>query len=136
VGGGAYLLYLRVSSRIRLRVGALGEVRMPSGVYVYVGSARRSLAARVERHRRLAELKEGKIHWHIDYLLVRREVKLLSIESFPRKDECDLSGKLARRMGTTVPMRGFGSSDCRAGCAAHLYLCSRMDRLRLGPDYA
>ena len=109
---------------------------MPSGVYVYVGSARRGLAARVARHRRLAELKEGRIHWHIDYLLVRREVKLLSIESFPRKDECDLSGRLARRMGTTVPILGFGSSDCRAGCAAHLYLCFRMDRLRPRQDCA
>ncbi len=121
VRGGAYLLYLRLESPIRARVGALGEVRMGAGVYVYVGSAKRGLAARVGRHLRLAKLKRGKVHWHIDYLLIRREVRLFLSEIFPGKDECYLSRAQARRAGTTVPIPGFGASDCQAGCSAHLY---------------
>jgi hypothetical protein len=34
--------------------------------------------------------------------------------------ECVWVAALARKPGVQAPFRGFGSSDCRAGCDAHL----------------
>ena len=118
---GAYLLHLELDSPIRLKVGALGRIQLTAGRYVYVGSAKRNLIARIERHKRLAKRKEGSIHWHIDYLLVRREATLVRVQTFPAEEECVLSQRMARRKGMIVPIPRFGASDCKASCEAHLY---------------
>ena len=60
-----YQLAIRIGRPIRIRVGRLGEFEFPAGRYVYTGSARRGLEARVRRH--LSRAK--RLHWHIDYLL-------------------------------------------------------------------
>jgi Uri superfamily endonuclease len=118
---GAYLLHLEVCRTLRASVGALGKVRLAAGRYIYVGSARRGIAARVSRHRRLAENKEGKLHWHIDYLLVHPHTRLVSVSSLPGADECAWSERIARRKGTSIAVPRFGASDCRSGCLTHLY---------------
>ena len=99
-----------------------GAIFLPAGRFAYVGSARRGVAARVSRHKRLATQKEGKLHWHIDYLLVNPQTKWAGEEFFEDRLECDLSKQIASQKGISVPAPGFGSSDCRAGCLAHLYL--------------
>ena len=118
---GAYLLHLVLHSSIDLRIGALGEFRLPAGYYLYVGSARRNLVARLARHRKLAQTKQGKVHWHIDYLLTRPEISLNLAEPFTGAKECPLSWALSKRHDISVPIAGFGASDCKAGCPAHLY---------------
>ncbi len=119
--GGAYLLHLELSHTIRITVGALGKARFPAGNYIYVGSARRSIASRVARHRRLAENKSGKLRWHIDYLLVHPCTRLVTVRILRGADECACSGKIANRRGSSVAVPRFGSSDCRSGCRTHLY---------------
>jgi Uri superfamily endonuclease len=123
---GAYLLHLFLSSSIRIKVGALGEFDLPAGWYCYVGSARRNLSARVERHRDLAAGKRSKIRWHIDYLLVRPEVELRRGELFQEEEECAVSARLASGSEWAVPIPGFGASDCKANCPAHLYRRRRL----------
>jgi len=119
---GSYVLYIDIELPVTLQVGSLGSSVFPAGRYAYVGSARRGIAARVLRHKRLAMQKEGKLHWHIDYLLVNRHTKLAG-EAVPENEiECTVSKRMASMNGVTVPVPGFGSSDCRAKCAAHLYL--------------
>jgi Uri superfamily endonuclease len=118
---GAYLLRMKVCKPIRLRVGALGQVCFPPGEYLYVGSARKGIRARVERHKRLASTKRGALHWHIDYLLVHEAVQLRRAQAFPGGSECVLAKKLASQKGAAIPVRGFGSSDCNSGCPAHLF---------------
>jgi Uri superfamily endonuclease len=73
---GAYVLYFDIETTLTLHVGSLGSSVFPAGRYAYVGSARRGIAARVSRHKRLAVEKAGKIHWHIDYLLINRHTVL------------------------------------------------------------
>jgi Uri superfamily endonuclease len=119
---GAYVLYLDIALSLTLQVGSLGSSVFPAGRYAYVGSARRGIAARVSRHKQLAVEKAGKIHWHIDYLLINRHAELAGEEALANEIECRVSKRIAAMRGVTVPVPGFGSSDCRAGCRAHLYL--------------
>jgi len=112
---GAYRLTIRLSEAVRVRVGRLGMVSLPAGSYVYCGSARRALPARVARHLR----RRKRRHWHIDYLLARREAKVVAVAAWCDRTECDLSAE-AVAGGGQVLAPGFGSTDCRRGCGAHL----------------
>ena len=118
---GAYVLYLDVAESLTLNVGVLKNSPFPAGRYAYVGSASGGIDQRIARHRRLAEQKTGKRHWHIDYLLAHPQVRITGEEAFPDTRECEVSRQIASRRGTTVPVLNFGSTDCKAGCPAHLY---------------
>ena len=122
---GAYRLVLRLDRSVRVTPGKLGERRLRRGSYLYLGSAKRGLAQRVARHRRLAEEKVGSLHWHIDYLLTHADVRLIRVDRIPGGDECALSREIAARPGSE-PVTGFGATDCRNGCPAHLYRVTRI----------
>jgi Uri superfamily endonuclease len=122
---GSYVLYIEVKRPIRMEVGAMGRIAFPAGQYVYVGSAHRGIEARLARHRRLAEQKSGKLHWHIDYLLTHKNVRWIKEEAIENGVECELSQQIAAQKGAMIPAPGFGSSDCRSGCKSHLYLLSK-----------
>lgn len=106
-----YQLLIEVAAAIDVVVGRLGLCHFPAGRYVYTGSARRNIGARVARH--LAPQK--RLHWHIDYLLMAPGVTVAGTRLFD-EPECQIN----RNMPGTVPVPGFGSSDCRAGCGSHL----------------
>ena len=118
---GAYVLYLDMPRALILNVGTLRSSFFTAGRYAYVGSASGGIDQRIARHRRLAHLKTGKVHWHIDYLLIHPDIKLTRQRAFPGCSECAISQKIASRQGVTIPVPKFGSTDCKAGCAAHLY---------------
>lgn len=107
----SYCLYIRVLRPCRIRAGRLVAVWLPAGWYVYTGSARRGLRARLERHLR----RDKPRRWHVDWLLTRAaaEVAHVVVDTRP---EC----RLNRAAGGSVPVAGFGASDCRAGCGSHL----------------
>ena len=111
--GGCYLLLLELPERCRIAVGSLGEVDFPKGHYVYVGSARRNLSARVERHRRLRKT----LHWHVDHL--RAACRLVAALPVMTADdlECDLARAVGEAACGATPR--FGSSDC--ACPSHLF---------------
>lgn len=106
-----YQLLIDVPRRLRIAVGALGTCEFPAGRYVYTGSARRNLDARIARH--LSATK--RLHWHIDYLLAAPGVTVVAVRR-SRRCECGLN----RGTRGTIPVPGFGASDCRAGCGSHL----------------
>ncbi|KYH39050.1 MAG: hypothetical protein AYL30_001850 [Candidatus Hecatellales archaeon B24] len=119
----AYLLFLKAGRPLKIRVGSLGLLGLPSGYYVYAGSAGGpgGVKARVGRHFRLARLKAGKVRWHLDYLLTDPNVTAFEswkIENHGRI-ECVVSKEIEKVSDLTVP--GFGSSDCRLGCRGHLH---------------
>ena len=118
---GAYVINLEVQHAVRLHAGALGHVLLPAGRYAYIGSARGGIAARIARHKRLAERKAGKLHWHVDHVLAHPEVAWIGGKALPEKSECAVSQRIASLKGVTVPVPRFGASDCRSGCAAHFY---------------
>ena len=107
-----YQLVIDVVHPLRgLRVGALGAFDLPAGRYVYTGSARRNFEARIARHLRT----EKTLRWHIDYLLAAPGVRVVEVRR-SRRAEC--AWNRATKGHAVIP--GFGASDCRAGCGAHL----------------
>ena len=129
---GAYVLYLKLSGPLRLAVGSLGMVFFPAGFYAYVGSARKGPAARVARHKRLAVRKSGNPHWHVDFLLVHPQASWAGETILEEGVECEVSKQIASQQGVRAPVPGFGSSDCRMGCRAHLYLLPKNHALNKG----
>ncbi len=107
----SYQLHIHVSDSIGIRVGALGLCQFPAGHYVYTGSAKRNIGARLRRH--LSNKK--KLRWHIDYLLDHPLTRISEIFTFSI-NECSLNQRLE---GKAI-VSGFGSSDCRNHCGTHL----------------
>ncbi len=107
----SYQLVIDVERAVRCIVGRLGTFDFPAGRYVYTGSARRGMQARIARHLR----PEKRLHWHIDYLLKAPGVHVAEVVR-SRRDECLLNQ--ASRGTVLVP--GFGATDCRVRCGAHL----------------
>lgn len=106
-----YQLFIDVARTVRVAVGALGLHTFRAGRYVYTGSAKRNLEARVRRHLS----RDKRLHWHIDYLLAAPGVGVAEVRRFTTA-ECALN----RRTEGTLPVPGFGASDCRAHCGSHL----------------
>ena len=121
MNGGAYLLRLQLRRPAKLQLGRFGEGRLAAGIYLYVGSARRNLAQRVRRHRRLCQEKGEVRHWHIDAVLAHPHCHWLGVHHFPGGEECALSLALWDHPGIEVPWPGFGATDCRTGCPSHFY---------------
>jgi Uri superfamily endonuclease len=122
-----YQLAIDVGRPICIKVGRLGEFRFPAGRYIYTGSARRGLDARVRRHRSQTK----RLHWHIDYLLAASGTKITGV-TLSHLPECTIS----RATRGSIVANGFGASDCRAGCGSHLKLVTRMagDSSAAAPD--
>jgi Uri superfamily endonuclease len=107
----SYQLHIRVSRGLSLAVGRLGAIDFPRGAYVYTGSAKKNMEARIARH--LSAHKT--LRWHIDYLLAAPGVTVQRVVR-SRRPECHLNQAVP---GTAVA-KGFGSSDCTARCGSHL----------------
>lgn len=112
-----YQLTILLESDIDLTIGESGTHSFPAGYYVYTGSARRSLEARIARHLRKAK----KLKWHIDFLLAAPGASIIQVERFTQP-EC----KLNQRQTGTVLIKGFGATDCRSGCGSHLKYLGRI----------
>jgi len=108
-----YLLRIALDGDIKTHVGSLGDLYFKKGAYLYVGSAKRGLKARIERHL----VKKKKIFWHIDYLLSLRHAQIKDIWINIKKKECQTASKLYKKNCGFV--NKFGSSDCR--CPSHLF---------------
>lgn len=96
------------------------ELRFPVGQYVYTGSARCNLEARIQRHLSITcagneVSSKKKKHWHIDYLLSHPQARITGVERF-LETECDKNQQV---QGTSLVLR-FGASDCKRGCNSHL----------------
>ncbi|MHA1394982.1 MAG: GIY-YIG nuclease family protein [Promethearchaeota archaeon] len=126
-----------------LEIGKLGKIKFKKGFYFYVGSAMGSknssvsLENRIKRHLRsynynIAEIQRRNLynkhnhkyerpkrHWHIDYLLTSKFVKIVRIWIFPSLErlECTIAHKLMEQCEDYI--EGFGSSDCN--CKSHLF---------------
>jgi len=123
---GVYALQLHLAQPTRLVVGRLGAFQLRPGEYVYIGSAHGpgGLRARLGRHLQ----GNGTPHWHIDALRRASQVSFFLCQVHLPSDEpatgipleCRWSQALASFPGACIPIPGFGSSDCRHGCTAHL----------------
>ncbi|MCW2247758.1 Uri superfamily endonuclease [Azospirillum fermentarium] len=109
---GAYVLLVRLTEAVDVTLPGRTKAILPPGRYLYCGSAHGpgGLRARVGRHMR----RDKSIRWHIDRLTAAGTVTGCWI--FPAGDECALVARLAT---LSVPVPGFGSSDCTV-CRSHL----------------
>lgn len=106
-----YQLWITVDRPLWLQVGRLGLFSFPAGRYIYTGSARRALAARLARHR----CADKRLRWHIDYLLAGPGVRIDETPTF-ESAECAVN----RRTCGEILIKRFGATDCRSGCGSHL----------------
>ncbi len=80
-----------------------------------MGSAKKNMLKRIERHLR----NKKKKFWHIDYLLHYAAAKRVWIGNFPEEK---MAAILSKKM--EIPVLGFGSSDKKS--KAHLFYCKRV----------
>ena len=113
VDAGVYMVILHVDAGCDIDIGSLGTRHFNKGYYVYVGSARKNLQARLDRHRRLRK----NLFWHIDYLRCRVSFCAAVPVRGTLVSECGLAAAVAEVSAWQVP--GFGCSDC--GCPSHLF---------------
>ena len=107
----SYALFISITTPVKITVGKLGEFAFPAGDYIYYGSAKRALCARVNRHLR----SEKKLRWHIDYLLAAAAVTITKV-MISTISEC----QLVAAGGGAIVVTGFGASDCNHACGSHL----------------
>ena len=113
---GCYALAIQLDAPVALALPHRPETTLQPGIYVYCGSAKGSggLKARIGRH--LATQKKSR--WHVDQLTLAATD--LAAVAFTTGSECELVETLRVSAGFAVPMKGFGSSDCRT-CDSHLF---------------
>ena len=111
----SYQLIISLSQNINIQIGKLGLFSFQKGTYVYAGSAKRNMDARIKRHLS----KDKNLHWHIDYLLANEQTKIIKVIK-SELSECDLNGHVKGK----IIAKGFGSSDCKENCKSHLKFIS------------
>ncbi|MFA5367192.1 MAG: GIY-YIG nuclease family protein [Dehalococcoidia bacterium] len=114
VDKGTYILAIKLNKPAEITVGKLGRFNFPAGRYLYFGSAMNGLHARIARHLR----SDKKLHWHIDYFLQRAKIVDIWYVKSEERLECELCREAMGFPDTSVPVKGFGSSDCK--CESHL----------------
>ncbi|MFW9901981.1 MAG: DUF123 domain-containing protein [Candidatus Thorarchaeota archaeon] len=119
---GTYILVIYIQENIEILIGALGKIKFKQGFYFYIGSAMgyygsTTLINRVKRHVSPSETK--KTHWHIDYLLDKKEASIRCVYLIPSLQnlECLIANEFLERADSYI--KKFGSSDCH--CESHLF---------------
>lgn len=109
---GVYAVFLLLEDSMSIEIGAKGEIKFESGVYVYIGSAINGVENRLKRH--YSSKKNN--HWHIDYFTEKASPFYWLALPLPSRYECILAQACSDE---GVEIEGFGASDC--GCSAHLF---------------
>lgn len=116
-------MIIDISEDLETIVGGLGRVSFKKGNYIYIGSAKSCLEARLRRHLR----KDKKIFWHIDYLLQNGKVQILQIWVIQKSIECWMADVFNKNSLSEVVKKGFGSSDCN--CLTHLFYIKNKEKV-------
>jgi len=113
---GTYALLLHAAEARPLEIGRLGRLELRRGFYVYVGSAfgPGGLPARLRHHLKPAT----RPHWHIDYLRPATRLVEIWYSHDEAVQEHAWADGIRRMRSASIPLPGFGSSDCR--CPSHL----------------
>lgn len=124
--GGTYALVLSCSRTEVVQIGKLGLLEIRRGFYVYVGSAMGpgGMRARVAHHEKISQ----RPHWHIDYLRPHTRLDRVWYSRHRIRREHRWARTIHSLRGASVPMAGFGSSDCR--CVSHLFFFTKRPSFR------
>lgn len=113
---GTYVLLVEAPAGREVRIGELGVLSHSGEWLTYVGSALGpgGLRARVGRHLSGG----GSLHWHVDFLLRAADIAEVWWTTGKERREEDWAAALRGAPGASLPLPGFGASDC--GCPGHL----------------
>jgi Uri superfamily endonuclease len=118
---GTYVLEMRLSLRMSITVGKLGEFSIKPGWYYYVGSALNGLRGRLRRH----FTGMGKTHWHIDHLTKKVRPSRIWFVISGKRFESQVAGILADEIEVGIP--GFGCGDSPESGTHLFYSKKRVD---------
>jgi Uri superfamily endonuclease len=123
---GTYALILSSSNKRQIAVGKLGTLQLKPGFYIYIGSAfgPGGLKARIAHHCK----RPARPRWHLDYLGSFLDLVEIWYTYDPVHREHQWAQTLSATKGATVPLAGFGSSDCR--CKSHLFFFNSKPAIR------
>jgi len=119
---GNYTIVILLNAPTCIQMSKKGQVKLDKGYYAYTGSALGhgavSLRRRVARHFKKTKRK----HWHIDNLLAVETASIRAVVAAPSIEnrECKITDLIKNIDGTTIPIIGFGASDCKHNCKSHL----------------
>lgn len=121
-GKGSYALVLKLPQAKEIEVGRLGTFNFPKGTFLYCGSAFGSggLAARINHHFKKLRNFSNEYQWHIDYFIRFTNLVRIYYSHSATNLECIWSQMLANLPAAFIPVRGFGATDCKNRCLAHL----------------
>lgn len=117
-----YILILQLKSDLSINIGSLGLINFKKGYYIYIGSAKRNINSRVERHLK----REKKLHWHIDYLTNNKSFEIKFVYLIENYKECEIS-KIFNQ-DSFIFIKNFGSSDCK--CKSHLFYSKNLKEIK------
>ena len=125
---GSYVLVFESAAEHAVTVGAMGEVAIRPGYYLYIGSAfgAGGVHARVSRHLRV----DKKMHWHIDYVRPFLHPVAVWGSYDAERREHQWAQMIGAWAGVQIPVARFGASDC--ACASHFFWLAKP----AGADYA
>jgi len=119
---GNYTLIIFLRAPTCIQMSKKSQAKLDKGYYAYTGSALGhgavSLRRRVARHFKKTKRK----HWHIDHLLANETASITAVVAAPstHNKECEITNLIKNIDGTTIPIIGFGASDCKHDCKSHL----------------
>lgn len=115
-----YILLISLNQPCEIQIGKLGRIFFKSGYYLYVGSAKKAIEKRINRHLKRQKNK----FWHIDYLLSDPyPSKVVGVWTHNEFSECFVAQRLLENNHCSVVKKGFGSSDCK--CTSHFFRVHR-----------
>lgn len=117
-----YILILKLNENLSIEIGKFGNINFKKGFYIYIGSGKRNIKKRVERHIK----KEKKAHWHIDYLTINKNFSINEIYFIDKIKECEVAEIFMKN--NIAYIKNFGSSDCK--CKSHLFYFENLKSLK------
>ncbi|MHA1577243.1 MAG: GIY-YIG nuclease family protein, partial [Candidatus Thorarchaeota archaeon] len=119
---------MEISHEIIRNIGSMKNVVFSKGHWVYIGSAQGTTSTNLEHRLKRHFSTAKKIHWHIDYLLNHQDILREAVYAVTDQNkECELVQNLILTKQFEWGPLGFGSSDCKSRCKAHLLKYSGTD---------
>lgn len=118
-----YILILKLNKNLSIEIGKIGKIFLKKGYYLYVGSGKRNLEKRIQRHIK----REKNIYWHIDYLTSNKNFSIKEIYLFDKLNECRLAKIFIEKNFSYII--NFGSSDCN--CKSHLFFSENLKNFKI-----
>ncbi|MHA1636485.1 MAG: GIY-YIG nuclease family protein [Candidatus Thorarchaeota archaeon] len=123
---GIYALLIEIKQPLTVDIGTTKDVQFQKGECVYIGSAQGDGSTNLENRLKRHFSKKKKIHWHIDYLLDSQVMFRDAVLAYTdEKMECQLVQSLISTHSFEWGPSGFGASDCKSKCTAHLLIYSK-----------